>query len=196
MLGGWDHAARLLPHQRKGQRMTDQSVHPDAGRWDGWHWREPHRGEHFRRCSFCGSINPEDLAAEPEWANLSWADWKYGWPHKFYVGIPNRTPGRQYVLSASTSLPSSQPERYVAWNKLTGEQRDVVRRDGWDDEGRRSSYFEFGTHSTHFGKFYSIHLSDSELGTEVKRLIEHRSGLTFEFTEGRVRWRPARPLSP
>lgn len=40
----------------------------------------------YRTCSYCGSIHPEDLLALIEkGATLGGADWKYGWPHKFYI---------------------------------------------------------------------------------------------------------------
>jgi hypothetical protein len=43
-------------------------------------------GEPFRRCSYCGSIHPEDLIRlVGEGHDLQGSDWKYGWPHKFYV---------------------------------------------------------------------------------------------------------------
>ncbi len=40
-----------------------------------------------RTCSYCGSIHPEDLLRFLEQAGhtLGGADWKYGWPHKFYL---------------------------------------------------------------------------------------------------------------
>jgi hypothetical protein len=48
-------------------------------------WRQ-YAGESFRRCSYCGSIHPEDLIKlVGEGAEIQGADWKYGWPHKFYV---------------------------------------------------------------------------------------------------------------
>lgn len=48
-------------------------------------WR-PAASRGFRSCSFCGCIHPEDLIkALEEGATLEAADWKYGWPHKFYV---------------------------------------------------------------------------------------------------------------
>lgn len=40
------------------------------------------------RCSYCGSIHPEDLitiATAP--VTLEIADWKYGWPHKVYITL-------------------------------------------------------------------------------------------------------------
>jgi hypothetical protein len=169
--------------------MTDQTVHPDADRWGGWTWREPSRGEHFRRCGFCGSIHPEDIAAEPIW-RADWADMKYGWPHKFYVDIPNRQAEQLFVVSAS-STPS---DGYTARADLTDEQREIVKRDGWNgnDLMHPWNYFQFSTRPTHHGKFYSIHLRDNDLSAEVKATIEQRSGLTFEFLpDGRVSWRPS-----
>jgi hypothetical protein len=48
--------------------MTDPVHHlnPNAPFVYGtsWEWREPAHGEHFRRCNYCGSIHPDDLAAE------------------------------------------------------------------------------------------------------------------------------------
>ena len=61
-------------------------------------------GYPFRTCRYCGSIHLGDFA---DWCakapvTLGGTDWKYGWPHKFYVeGIPNPLVG-QSVDSTST----------------------------------------------------------------------------------------------
>lgn len=51
----------------------------------------------FRTCTYDGSIHPDDLLAyltPGRGVTLNEADWKYGWPHKFYVeGIPNPMAG-------------------------------------------------------------------------------------------------------
>lgn len=43
-------------------------------------------------CRFCGSISPRNLMTYlAAGADLHGADWKYGWPHKFYIsgkGVP------------------------------------------------------------------------------------------------------------
>jgi hypothetical protein len=175
--------------------MTDQSVHPEAasaygGKFGPWKWDEPKHAEHFRRCSWCGSINPEDLAAETDW-RAGWADMKYGWPHKFYVDIVNREPDTLFVMSAINFEPrENERDKWIAVADLTDEQREVVRRDGWerDDGSFRHTYYQFMKHPHHWGKFYTIHLKDSELDSEVKDTIERKSGLTFEFSDGRVTW--------
>lgn len=53
-------------------------------------------------CSYCGSMAPDELAAAIRvGATISWADAKYGWPHKVYVyGIPNRFAGYPEILTA------------------------------------------------------------------------------------------------
>ncbi len=177
--------------------MTDQSVHPEAGappfRFDPWSWRDPHRGEHFRRCSFCGSVNPDDLAAEPTW-RAEWADRKYGWPHKFYVNIPNRNPEALFVVSAINREPRDEERaNWVSVADLTDEQRTWLVRDGWQraDEEPRYGWFMFGTRPNHFGKFYTVHLRDAGLDPGVKQKIEQQSGLAFTFTGDAVEWRRA-----
>lgn len=54
-----------------------------AQRFGETKWRE--RDGH-RHCSYCGSLHPEDLLnVLNAGASLGGADWKYGWPHKFYI---------------------------------------------------------------------------------------------------------------
>jgi hypothetical protein len=175
---------------------TDQTVHSDAKRWGGWSWREPHHGEHFRRCDFCGSIHPEDLAAEPHW-EANWSDMKYGWPHKFYVDIPNREPDRLFVTSTAYSDTPPQPlgntAPYVPAGELTADQLAIVERDGHRPDPSKVSamYYQFGPRPHHFGKFYTIHLRDKDLNENVKAVIERRCGLAFEFrADGTLAWHP------
>ena len=55
----------------------------------------------FRTCSYCGSMHPLDLLVYlvKGAADLHGADWKYGWPHKFYCDVPNPDEGAQVVVS-------------------------------------------------------------------------------------------------
>ena len=166
-----------------------------AARWGGWDWREPTRGEHFRRCSFCGSISPEDLAAESAW-RADWADRKYGWPHKFYVDIVNRNAGALFVISGRSDATQgpyapggekwTPPEPgLIAWEDLTPEQLAIAERDGW----QRTDYVRFGTRASHFGKFYTVHLADLRVSQDVKDTIQRTGGLRFTWLDdGRVSW--------
>jgi hypothetical protein len=177
--------------------MSDEAdaVHgSEAGRWGGWKWRKGHRGEHFRRCSYCGSVNPVDLVAEPAW-RADWADMKYGWPHKFYVDIPNREPATLYVVSATfTTDPGRSPARGdIAWEDLTPEQMAAACSDGYDRGDRRPTFIQFGHHANHGGKFYTAHLADRALDPAAKAAIEERCGLRFTFNDGRVSWASAHP---
>jgi hypothetical protein len=50
-----------------------------------------------RSCSYCGSIHPEDLLAYlATGGTLGGADWKYDWPHKFYLRDASQPPIKWY----------------------------------------------------------------------------------------------------
>lgn len=219
-----------------------------AARWGGWHWEDPRGAEHFRRCSFCGSIHPGDLAAETpgggtcricgqqgwdacfrnqEHAGIkgavregklqvsdeerarvlamagehsydpggwyaSWADRKYGWPHKFYAeGVTNRHPETLRII---TALSPGQEDRI---ERETGYQWHAVADippgtdvSGWDLEDGRYSHVGLGSDRRHFVKFYTIHLADPAVSAEDKDVIERVSGVRFTFADGRVWWAP------
>lgn len=91
-------------------------------------WRKPRidrkygRIETYRTCSYCGSIHPEDLYthlrdwnlnrstleklishSEKQMLPLGGTDWKYGWPHKFYVyGITNPLAGTECEVGSDS----------------------------------------------------------------------------------------------
>lgn len=183
--------------------MTGETRDPvhgfEAERWGGWSWREPSRGEHYRTCSYCGSVHPEDLAVEESW-RAEWADRKYGWPHKFYVHIPNRNPQQRFIAGASGTArqgpyaPGGEkhqpaPERYpnLTWVR-PGEIPPDVITDGWRDLESHYEWVSIGTRPTHFAKFYTVHLADPAADTEALERIQRTSGLRFRFHDGRVSW--------
>lgn len=44
------------------------------------------RDDGLRHCNYCGSLHPEDfLRLMDHGVHVGGSDWKYGWPHKFYV---------------------------------------------------------------------------------------------------------------
>jgi hypothetical protein len=151
-----------------------------------WSWREPAYGEHFRRCSWCGSMNPEDLAVEP--TTVKWADRKYGWPHKFYVDIPNRDPDRLYCVGSAHGPGADTEPGYIPYADLTVTQREAVKLTG-SRLDRRAGYM-FGTKNAHHAKFYTAHLADATIPAKTRDRIERMCGLRFEFTDdGKVGWR-------
>ena len=207
-----------------------------AERWGGWHWVAPRGAQHYRTCSFCGSISPEDLAAEPagtgcgypgcpeprdELADIhfppagdtshghhyfvntgwraSWADRKYGWPHKFYVeGLVNRHPGVLRVMSAMTQDQWDRAQRGEEWPGFmgmewhaVGEIPEGVDVSGWRLEDGHYSHVGLGSDTTHHAKFYTIHLADPAVSDEVKDTISRVCGLRFRFDGTRVGWEAA-----
>jgi hypothetical protein len=158
---------------------------------DGWAWSAPTHGEHFRRCTWCGSIHPDDLVATPAWLP-HWADRKYGWPHKFYVDLPNDTPDELFVLGASTTAAAPGGGGWVRTDDLTPDLRAVAERDGYLEDGHwRPDWLMFGPRRVFHAKFYTRHLADPALSGATRAAIEARGGLAFSFTGDVVSWRPA-----
>lgn len=124
---------------------------------------ETRSDEHFRRCSYCGSMHPEDLIeALKQGGKLGGSDWKYGWPHKFYIEVPNPAPERQVVWSASS---------YV--DEATRERIETVQ---YGDQGPRIH-----------AKWYNDHLRDEGYDGEafdalVAALAAH-AGITFRIDD-------------
>lgn len=69
-------------------RPTCHDHDPQAQTFEPARWQRGREGQ--RHCSFCHCLHPEDLhKALLAGATLSGSDWKFGWPHKFYVsGVP------------------------------------------------------------------------------------------------------------
>lgn len=55
----------------------------------------------FDSCGYCGSMNPVELAEliETGKAIIGGSDWKYGFPHKFYVKVINPEPDKLFEIS-------------------------------------------------------------------------------------------------
>lgn len=97
--------------------MTDLieiKAHANIGRepLQPFHWRDAdpalrpdgYPGQNYRTCSYCGCIHPKDLLeALKAGATLGGSDWKYGWPHKYYVyNIPNPNEDMECKRGSST----------------------------------------------------------------------------------------------
>jgi hypothetical protein len=193
-----------------------------AARWGGWDWRKPRRGDYFRTCSFCGCIHPEDLAPEiappgpcricgqvgweacfrsrpehpydPGSAYASWADRKYGWPHKFYVeGLRPRDPSLLHCTGHGSGGDGSAPDHggWVAAKDLTRAQKRIIKAGGMSAGGHFDGWYQFAARTSLHAKFYTVHLADPAIGQDVKDAIQRASGLRLTFTDdGKVGWEP------
>lgn len=140
--------------------------------------REPY-GETFRSCSYCGSIHPEDLVTLLEaGAKASGADWKYGWPHKFYVdNIPNPHAGKP-VEMGSRSADADTPG--AVWKPTCGHADCTVRTSS-------HGYWNVPTiepaPATMCGKFYNTHLQDCspEVFARLAPLLKQHTGIAFSI---------------
>jgi hypothetical protein len=138
-------------------------------------WRAPRVGvdgdgyesaDTFRTCSYCGSIAPEDLLAafRAGGVTLDGSDWKYGFPHKFYVrGIKNPIAGKQVQVGSRSVDDKREPIMGPASPEL-------------------------------FAKFYTEHLEDQGYSAAAResllRAVSLHSGIEFSAdADGRVKYR-------
>lgn len=137
----------------------------------------------LRGCQFCGSMHPADVAAAIRaGARGSWADFKYGWPHKAYFdGVPNPHAGMLETRSSSSTKSEQFPHevREPRYNERTGERvADYVQYTEAPEPAPAATD----------GKFYTVHLQDAS--PEDRETIESHLGLRFTFEDGGVRWAP------
>lgn len=171
----------------------------------------------FRTCSHCGSIHPEDLyCALLAGAKLGGSDWKYGWPHKFYVdGIPNSNKGNLItVMGGSGPLKggfSSLEDQRARYNdnpnyRLVSLQGEGI--DSWEWHGQDGSVVNLWVDGDHYevkvrrpdgptthGKWYNTHLldlNDMAFSAMAEVLMKH-TNIQFYKKDGKLHYMAPRP---
>lgn len=181
-------------------RILAHDGDPQAARWGqpSWGVEEP---SGYHRCSYCGSIPIYEAidVLGTTGARFSGSDWKYGWPHKFYLDAPNTAGGLFCVGSFHGPDTAALPADYVPVDQLTDEQRAIAIRDGAlsADPTRRADDrpplgFKF-SERTHFHlNFYNAHIED--IAADPRAVLAyskstHRTlGIAFQLVDGRVKW--------
>jgi hypothetical protein len=173
---------------RDAPRYDDKELAFEKRAYDGGPYRHD-----FEQCNYCGSMHPHALLeALRAGAVLDMADWKYGWPHKFYVeGIPNPVAGE---LCRSTSTMGTVRNGKSMDFADNGE---LIERDATPEElstGRYQSYRknEKAPAQLH-AKFYSEHMVDAgDDFNELALRIAALTGVTFQLRDERLFWQCAR----
>jgi hypothetical protein len=74
-------------------------VHGDVSQGGIFRFGEPvyEKRDGLLDCSYCGSFHPKDaLELLKKGVHASGSDWKYGWPHKFYISGYSNGGGKFY----------------------------------------------------------------------------------------------------
>jgi len=125
------------------------------------------REDGLKHCEYCGSLDPEELAdlIKEGKATMSGSDWKYGWPHKFYVDIQNPTPDKQVAIGFSTT-----------------------------ENGQKEIKFGPEGHLLH-AKFYSLHLAlvDGQTFDRIAPIISEACGITWFRDEKGIAYKAPYP---
>lgn len=149
----------------------------------------PYR-ETFRTCSYCGSIHPEDLlAVVSQGATLGGSDWKYGWPHKFYVGgIPNPIAGQLYTQYSYCGSPSKEMLATGKWERY---QDGFSESTGEPKYSYREATSTRGCPPTQHAKWYNEHLLDlsAEAFAVVTPVLLAKAHIEFQMEDGKLKYR-------
>lgn len=170
------------------------TVHGTSDEGSNWafetpHWRDPDGRCPLRRCSYCNSLHPLDLADARAVGMIARidrsVDQKYGWPHKIYVDLVNPDPDRDCVVSAITFEPSGDKDR---WIPVGEKERRDLERDGWGGEGKL--YVQYAKRPTLHAKYYTGHGVEPWITEAGRRAIGFMVGYIFERADdGSLRWR-------
>lgn len=80
------------------------------------------RDDDIEHCSYCGSISVEKAieVLKTTGAHYSGADWKYGWPHKFYLELPKPDgSGKIYLKFYNEHLKDATQDQVKEYSDLT-----------------------------------------------------------------------------
>ncbi len=101
----------------------------------------------YRTCSYCGSIHPQDLLVVlGAGGRIYGSDQKYGFPHKYYVDVPNARAGEDTRVGSESGTDRATGERYE--REMRGPAPATV-----------------------MGKFYTKHLLDQGYSPEARDAI-------------------------
>jgi hypothetical protein len=153
----------------------------------------------WRSCWYCGSMHPEDLHRflVDGTATMHGCDWKYGWPHKFYVDVVNPDPDRLWLVSTRSGGPCREC-RAAIWAcrpYTTGgpelpplpewppAKPDCDWCDGSGFNPHHVSENAFGTYPRLHGKFYNVHLLELEQAAldALTPLVLAQTGIRFSL---------------
>lgn len=135
----------------------------------------------FPTCTWDGSVQPEQFIKFCEQGLvMEVADWKYGWPHKVYIDVPNPKPDEDR-LCGSTSVGSKlqyHPDgrHYYVKTQETGPADFPI----WSDS---SGWSQAGKYPMLHLKFYTEHLKELPDLAQHKELIAKAIGIEFWLDE-------------
>jgi hypothetical protein len=108
------------------------------GKNESWWWEV--RKDGLRHCSYCGSITVDDAIRflKTPGTHFSGSDWKYGWPHKFYIEPYGKDGKQLYLKFYNTHLVDEEDDMIIKWGIISKSCFGI----GWtrDKEGTKFDY--------------------------------------------------------
>lgn len=152
----------------------------------------PYQYDDDGTCNYCGSIEPEkaiEFLKNPG-SVFSGSDWKYGWPHKFYIDTINPDAAQSVEIGSDSVPRGEEPLPTDRWSCF------AHHNDGCscpNEPGVTGSWrLPIMSHRTslHF-KFYSKHLKDCtpEVLAQFNELSRKCFGIVWTLDEKGLRYR-------
>lgn len=81
-----EDAEAVAADEAAGRTNVHAKAHNPVFKFGKAHWETREEGR--LHCSYCGSLSPAEAVKllKTPGTSFSGSDWKYGWPHKFYIG--------------------------------------------------------------------------------------------------------------
>lgn len=148
----------------------------------------------FHTCEWCGSVTPQQfiefLAAG---CKCDVADWKYGYPHKIYLNVPNPNP-EELRGAGSTSEGSEMRynERGVVTHRVKTQENAPAGYETWSDQ---HGWMQLGKYPMLHLKFYTAHLDDLPDLKAHEDVIFRATGIYFfRNAEGKLMYSGKKPI--
>lgn len=146
------------------------------------------RDDKIEHCSYCGSISVADAIKflKMHGTRFSGSDWKYGYPHKFYIEPPNPN-AKDLVEVSSKSGPDVTARNGSGPNDKWRCFAHGSQPCSCPKEQATGYWYEvsFGTRSHLYCKFYTKHIADGtpEQQKEFDEISKKVFGIHFEIKE-------------
>jgi len=168
-----------LDEARRAEQPPPTARNACGGMWH--HSQDDHR----LFCWNCGSMSVADLitALKTSGTRYSGSDWKYGWPHKFYIEIPNPNADELVEIGSESGGGINKDTPGAVFDSYAGGYKVPQM-------GRRSHIN---------GKFYTDHLKDAgpEQFAEAAALLLKYLKIDFKRgDDGRIKYRAPSTNSP
>lgn len=152
-------------------------------------------------CSYCGSLSPADFIKfmNQPGTSFSGSDWKYGYPHKFYVE-PVNPKADELVQVGTKSGDGTDSSDYWSCFAHPVYSNNKTKTCSCPIENGRTGHYNrpiMGKRARLFFKFYTIHIKDAtpEEFEEIRKISTKFFGIDWQINGDKLQYMAPRTSS-